>query len=337
MSTSAFFNERNCQLILDVCNGQTVKAASVIAGISRSRCDQILAKVRRILQGNVQWINTRLANREGYHILGILYNENSAGTLGGYFAHNAWAYKLLLSYLAPDRSSIDAGALYAALKVHQEAELMRITAEWRAITHAVCWGTSLEDAAKTFGMTQYEVAKIVHLTCYSIDPQLHPDIYRYYRPYEIDYFQAHKRAFFDPIELDVSHLRYAPILNYLNEGEVPQKPTPSYMQALFERKYSNIRIAFSLEYRKKPGELELHTNVERHGHAANEFVAAFNNGPQEAIDYREDLVYVFVALDFDGFKYFSNFDNAGWVDLLLSLTTFLSTPQVEEQLKQVAA
>lgn len=332
---NSFYNERNKRLILDVCGGMTIKDVAAAAGISRSRVDQILSKAIRILRGQFMLMNKVFGELENYYLL---------GTECGYFGLNntqhfqvhGWMHELLVNGYYSNMSDTNLKNAYDIFKAKQEAELGQVTQQWFDITREVLWGKSIEVVAEELQVKPYNVAKAVQHTCYKINPNYIADHCYSDDDYGIKYYRSHKRIFFDPIEINFPNLRYAPLLGYLEDGEVPQPLSPAYLQMLFERKNANVGIIFSVEHHRLFGSVEFHGNRERHLYGDGELIVVFDKGPQEVAEYREDLMYLYVAVCRDDFKYFNDFNNFGWVDLMLNLMIYLPTPRAEEQLKQAA-
>lgn len=329
-----FYIGRNKQLILNACDGMAIKDIAAAAGITRSRVDQILSKAVRVLRSRISLINIIHAKKEDYFILGITSDWRGL-TNAKHFQIYGWMHKLLINCYFETSEDENMVKVYNFLKAKQEIELTQVTEEWHRITRDVLWGKSIEAVAKELHVEFYDVTKIIQLTCYKLQPKYLPT-YWYYDKDIIEYYRNRKRVFFDPIELNISNLRYAPILNYLEEGETPQYVTPVYLQSLFERKHANVGIIFSVELYRSEGHIAFHDSAERHGYGSNELIVVFDNGPQRLVDYRDDLMYIFVAVGSADFEHFSNFNNFGWVDLMLNLMTYLSTPRAEEQLEQAA-
>lgn len=219
-----YFNiltDRTCQLILGLFEGSSIKELAIEEGISRSRVDQILNKAYRKVFGYIERINNDVAKSGGARIMNIFYSRNYSLTLPQQFIHNAFIYKAFMDCLYVTEGELNLLPVYRALKKHQEEELAKVNDEWVEITRRVCFGESIKSIAEELKMTEFDIAKIVQLTCYRINPDF-VSTKRHGRAQDgIDFYRDHKRVFFNPIEieLDISLLKYAPMLDYPENTE----------------------------------------------------------------------------------------------------------------------
>lgn len=322
MSHFGFLTERLNHILLSVCEGKAIKEIAAEENISRSRVDQLLNRACRRVWAYIDQMNSGYEGPNESHILNILYADNSALSLAKNIIRNAFIYKAFIQCSYTGSLAVDLLPVRRLLENYQKTELAKVNEEWREITRRICWGESAVDLAKELGMTEYDVAKIVHLTCYVINPSVYPSDSYYWNDYNVCFFQEHKRCFFDQVEFEINYnlFKYLPILDYLEEGEVACPVTLPYLQQLFERKNQGISIAVFMADHQRQGRVEFAHSPNAFQGSKQCFEMIFDNGMRK-IPYHDRAwgsPRVYISVCRNDYMWLEEPTDSRWVGVILS-------------------
>ena len=218
-------------ILRGIVKGMTIADISKEIGISDTRVGQILNKYRRIVSGEIVFINKSLAKKDSNYI--ILNNKTNTGNTRNHYNYHR---ELYLGY----SKSNSREEFYQFLKNYQKVALSKINEKDTELIRSVLFHQCLSNTAKETGLTDDELLDLTKLVCFKLNPEIRVQP----EDQNFNWYREHKRLFFNQLDLELSNLKYIGLLKFLEKGIKPKAITPMDLEQFFREQYPDIKIEY---------------------------------------------------------------------------------------------